>query len=126
MEEIEGEERLVRVGRMRAVQAPVIDTLPTAVVDVCGEQHRIKLDTGIQYSVAGEASMTLGERQDILPPVDYVEAFTATPLTGADTDNGSRWQGGRTDIESGGTDIEVTTARNIRYLDADDERRYDT
>ncbi|KAE9261053.1 hypothetical protein PR003_g34093, partial [Phytophthora rubi] len=39
-------------------------------------RRRIKLDTGAQFSVAGEEWQALGERQDVLPPVDYVEGFT--------------------------------------------------
>ncbi|KAE8907467.1 hypothetical protein PF003_g8424 [Phytophthora fragariae] len=64
------------IGQLRAVQAPVVDSLPTAVVRVHGERHRIKLDTGAQYSVAGEEWQQYGEKQHVLPPVDYVEGFT--------------------------------------------------
>lgn len=69
-------ERHVRVGRLRAVQAPTIDSLPTARVKTKDEWRNIKLDTGAQYSVAGEGWQTVGTLQDVLPPVDYVEGFT--------------------------------------------------
>ncbi|KAE9073967.1 hypothetical protein PF007_g25595 [Phytophthora fragariae] len=65
-----------RIGQLRAVQAPIVDSLPTAVIKVHGEWRRIKLDTGAQYSVAGEEWQQYGEKQHVLPPVDYVEGFT--------------------------------------------------
>lgn len=65
-----------RVGQLRAVQAPTVDSLPTAQVEVQEERRHVKLDTGAQYTVAGEAWRTLGERLNVLPPVDYVEGFT--------------------------------------------------
>ncbi|KAG1689216.1 hypothetical protein DVH05_002709 [Phytophthora capsici] len=72
----DGDTRPMRVGGVRAVQAEATDTLPTARAMICGEQKQVKLDTGAQYSVAGEAWQAYGERQDVLPPVDYVEGFT--------------------------------------------------
>ncbi|KAE9156214.1 hypothetical protein PF005_g33304, partial [Phytophthora fragariae] len=75
MEQVGAKQRQVRVGRVRAVQAPVVDSLPTAVVEVRDVRRRIKLDTGAQFSVAGKEWQALGERQDVLPPVDYVEGF---------------------------------------------------
>lgn len=60
-----------RVGQLRAVQAPTVDSLPTAQVEVQEERRHVKLDTG-----AREAWGTLGERLNVLPPVDYVEGFT--------------------------------------------------
>ncbi|KAE9163772.1 hypothetical protein PF005_g30305, partial [Phytophthora fragariae] len=68
--------RLRRIAQLRAVQAPIVDSLPTAVMRVHGERRRIKLDTGAQYSVAGEEWQQYGEKQHVLPPVDYVEGFT--------------------------------------------------
>ncbi|KAE9079103.1 hypothetical protein PF010_g22874 [Phytophthora fragariae] len=65
-----------RVGQLRAVHAQTVESLPTARVKIKGKDERIKLDTGAQYSVAGEAWKELGERQEVLPPVDYVEGFT--------------------------------------------------
>ncbi|KAE9281076.1 hypothetical protein PR003_g27775, partial [Phytophthora rubi] len=65
-----------RVGQLRAVHAQTVESLPTARVEVKGKDERIKLDTGAQFSVAGEAWKELGERQEMLPPVDYVEGFT--------------------------------------------------
>ncbi|GMF32601.1 unnamed protein product [Phytophthora fragariaefolia] len=41
-----------------------------------GEAKEIKLDTGAQFSVAGEEWHAYGGRQNVLPPVDYVEGFT--------------------------------------------------
>ncbi|KAE8976626.1 hypothetical protein PR001_g25365, partial [Phytophthora rubi] len=76
MEQVGAKQRQVRVGRVRAVQAPVVDSLPTAVVEVRDVRRRIRLDTGAQFRVAGEEWRALGERQDVLPPVDYVEGFT--------------------------------------------------
>ncbi|ETP44127.1 hypothetical protein F442_09248 [Phytophthora nicotianae P10297] len=70
--------RPMRVGQLRAVQAPAVDSLPTARVEVRGEPREIKLDTGAQYSVAGESWRSLVERLNVLPPVDYVEGFTGT------------------------------------------------
>ncbi|KAE8979571.1 hypothetical protein PR002_g24381 [Phytophthora rubi] len=64
-----------RVDQLRAVQAPIVDSLPTAVMRVHGERRRIKLDTGAQYSVAGEWRQ-YDEKQHVLPPVDYVDGFT--------------------------------------------------
>lgn len=61
------EQRPMRVGQLQAVQAPTVDSLPTATVDVCGEQKHIKLDTGAQYSVAGEVWAIFGERHDVFP-----------------------------------------------------------
>ncbi|KAE9156425.1 hypothetical protein PF005_g33215, partial [Phytophthora fragariae] len=75
MEQAGAKQRQARVGRVTAVQAPVVDSLPTAVVEVRDVRRRIKLDTGAQFSVAGEEWQALGERQDVLPPVDYVEGF---------------------------------------------------
>ncbi|KAG6582929.1 Enzymatic Polyprotein [Phytophthora cinnamomi] len=69
--------RPMRVGQLPSVQAPTVSTLPTAVVRVQGEQRRIKPDTGAQYSVAGEKWRQYGEKQHKLPPLDYVEGFTA-------------------------------------------------
>ncbi|KAE8901749.1 hypothetical protein PF010_g26062 [Phytophthora fragariae] len=68
--------RPMRVGHLRAVQAPATSTLPTARVTACRDTKEIKLDTGVQYSVAGEEWQAYGERQNVLPPVDYVEGFT--------------------------------------------------
>ncbi|KAE9163479.1 hypothetical protein PF002_g31851 [Phytophthora fragariae] len=65
-----------RVVQLRAVHAQTVESLPTARVEVKGKDERIKLDTGAQYSVAGEAWKELGERQEVLPPVEYVEGFT--------------------------------------------------
>ncbi|KAI9985922.1 hypothetical protein PInf_024713 [Phytophthora infestans] len=69
-------QRDMRVGQLRAVQALTADSLPTARVEVRGERRHVKPDTGAQYSVAGEAWITLGVRLNLLPPVDYVEGFT--------------------------------------------------
>ncbi|KAE8890144.1 hypothetical protein PF002_g21724 [Phytophthora fragariae] len=63
------------VDQLRAVQAPIVDSLPTAVMRVHGERRRIKLDTGARYSVAGEWRQ-YDEKQHVLPPVDYVDGFT--------------------------------------------------
>ncbi|KAG6614536.1 RNA-dependent DNA polymerase [Phytophthora cinnamomi] len=52
------------------------EPLLTAVVKVQGEQRRFKLDTGAQYSVAGDERRQYAEKQHALPPVDYVEGFT--------------------------------------------------
>ncbi|ETN08497.1 hypothetical protein PPTG_23026 [Phytophthora nicotianae INRA-310] len=68
--------RPMRVGQLRAVQVPAVVALPTARVEVGGEPREIKLDTGAQYSVAGESWRSLVERLNVLPPVDYVEGFT--------------------------------------------------
>ncbi|ETP44113.1 hypothetical protein F442_09251 [Phytophthora nicotianae P10297] len=68
--------RPMRVGQLRAVQVPAVVALPTARVEVGGEPREIKLDTRAQYSVAGESWRSLGERLNVLPPVDYVEGFT--------------------------------------------------
>ncbi|KAG6604547.1 RNA-dependent DNA polymerase [Phytophthora cinnamomi] len=68
--------RPVRVGKLRAVHAPVVDSLPTAKVVIKGERKAIKLDTGAQFSVAGEEWTAYGEKQRTLLPVDYVEGFT--------------------------------------------------
>ncbi|KAE9216132.1 hypothetical protein PF005_g9177 [Phytophthora fragariae] len=65
-----------RVGQLRAVQAQTVESQPTARVGVKGKDERIKLDTGAQYSVAGEAWKELGVQQNVLPSVDYVEGFT--------------------------------------------------
>ncbi|POM77926.1 LOW QUALITY PROTEIN: Hypothetical protein PHPALM_4615 [Phytophthora palmivora] len=73
---IDGGLRPMRVGQLRAVQAPTVDSLPTATVEVGGHKRQVKIDTGAQYSVAGEAWKSLGEGLDTLPPVDYVEGFT--------------------------------------------------
>ncbi|EGZ24138.1 hypothetical protein PHYSODRAFT_485988 [Phytophthora sojae] len=70
--------RPVRVGRLRAVRAPATDTLPTARVMMREQWCDIKLDTGAQYTVAGESWKRLGIQQDELPPVDFVEGFTGT------------------------------------------------
>ncbi|KAE8970320.1 hypothetical protein PF011_g26464 [Phytophthora fragariae] len=76
VEQGDGGRRPRRVGQLRAVHAQTVESLPTARVEVKGKDERIKLDTGAQYSVAGEAWKELGERQNALPPVDYVEGFT--------------------------------------------------
>ncbi|KAE9150482.1 hypothetical protein PF004_g32894 [Phytophthora fragariae] len=76
MEQGDDGRRPRRVGQLRAVHAQTVESLPTARVEVKGKNERIKLDTGAQYSVAGEAWKELGERQEVLPPVDYVEGFT--------------------------------------------------
>lgn len=68
--------RDVRVGRLRAVQAPALDALPTASVTVQGEARQVRLDTGAQYSVAGPAWAAYGQKLDVLPPVEYMEGFT--------------------------------------------------
>ncbi|OWY99727.1 hypothetical protein PHMEG_00029230, partial [Phytophthora megakarya] len=68
--------RRVRVGRLRAVQAPAVDSLPTARVKTGNGWKSIKLDTGAQYSVAGAGWQADGVHRDVLPPVDYVEGFT--------------------------------------------------
>jgi hypothetical protein len=70
------DDRPARVGHLRAVRAPAMGTLPTATVEVCGQRKAIKLDTGAQYSVAGEQWRAYGERLKALPPVDFVEGFT--------------------------------------------------
>ncbi|KAE8975284.1 hypothetical protein PF011_g24542 [Phytophthora fragariae] len=68
--------RPARIGRLRAVQAPVVDSLPMARVQAGSEWKDIKLDTGAQFCVAGESWKKLGRRLSSLPPVDYVEGFT--------------------------------------------------
>lgn len=76
MEQVGDEQRPTSVGRVRAIQAPILDSLPTTVVGVCNEQRRVQLDMGAQFSVAGEEWKALGERQEMPPPIDYVEGFT--------------------------------------------------
>ncbi|KAE9064111.1 hypothetical protein PF006_g30777, partial [Phytophthora fragariae] len=44
--------RPARIGRLRAVQAPAVDSLPTARVQAGREWKDIKLDTGAQFCVA--------------------------------------------------------------------------
>ncbi|KAE9078508.1 hypothetical protein PF006_g27705, partial [Phytophthora fragariae] len=68
--------RPARIWRLRAVQAPAVDSLPTARVQAGSEWKDIKLDTGAQFCVAGESWKKLGRRPSSLPPVDYVEGFT--------------------------------------------------
>ncbi|KAE9106716.1 hypothetical protein PF006_g21296 [Phytophthora fragariae] len=68
--------RPARIGRLRAVQAPAVDSLPTARVQAGSEWKDIKLDTGAQFCVAGESWKRLGRRLSSLPPVDYVGGFT--------------------------------------------------
>ncbi|OWZ17073.1 RNA-dependent DNA polymerase [Phytophthora megakarya] len=70
--------RPVRTGSLRAVRAPATATLPTARVKMRGQWCDIKLDTGAQYTVAGESWEQFGVRQEGLPPVDFVEGFTGT------------------------------------------------
>uniref|UniRef100_H3H886 Uncharacterized protein n=1 Tax=Phytophthora ramorum TaxID=164328 RepID=H3H886_PHYRM len=72
----DGGQRPVRVGALRAVRTPATETLPTARVKRREKWCDIKLDTGAQYTVAGESWKQLGVRQEELPPVDYVEGFT--------------------------------------------------
>ncbi|GMF26487.1 unnamed protein product [Phytophthora fragariaefolia] len=68
--------RPARVGRLRAVQEPTVESLPTAQVRVGGEWRDIKLNTGAQFCVAGESWKGHGERLGTFPPVDFVEGFT--------------------------------------------------
>ncbi|EGZ10076.1 hypothetical protein PHYSODRAFT_521494, partial [Phytophthora sojae] len=68
--------RPARVGRLRAVQALAVDSLPTAKVEVGDEWRDIKLDTGAHFCVAGESWKEYTERLGTLPPVDFVEGFT--------------------------------------------------
>ncbi|KAG6616253.1 RNA-dependent DNA polymerase [Phytophthora cinnamomi] len=76
VKKISGGDYPVRVGRLRAVHAPAVDALPTAIVKARTGWKSIKLDTGAQYSVASEAWKEEGVLQQVLPPVDYIEGFT--------------------------------------------------
>jgi hypothetical protein len=51
------------------------DGLPTATMDVEGEQLLVKLDSGARYSVAGTDRMLRGERVRRPAPVDVVEGI---------------------------------------------------
>lgn len=70
----DGESR--QVGKLRAVQAPSLNLLPTATVKIQGQWKPVKIDTGAQYSVAGKAWQYFGERLPLPPPVDYMEGFS--------------------------------------------------
>ncbi|OWY95324.1 hypothetical protein PHMEG_00034702 [Phytophthora megakarya] len=76
LEWVDGGARPARVGRVRAVQAQAMDSLPTARMQVGDEWRSVKLDTGAQYSVVGESWKELDEKQSKLPVVDFVEGFT--------------------------------------------------
>ncbi|ETP43812.1 hypothetical protein F442_09526, partial [Phytophthora nicotianae P10297] len=72
--------RHCKTGKLRAVQAPAIDQLPTATVKVRGVTQSVKLDTGAQYSVAGRSWCEHGERIHMPPPVDFMEGFSGVSV----------------------------------------------
>uniref|UniRef100_H3H6E0 Peptidase A2 domain-containing protein n=1 Tax=Phytophthora ramorum TaxID=164328 RepID=H3H6E0_PHYRM len=59
----------------QVIDAEASDGLPTATMKVGGESHRIKLDSGARYSVAGTDWMARGERVRRPAPVDCVEGI---------------------------------------------------
>ncbi|GMF62944.1 unnamed protein product [Phytophthora fragariaefolia] len=70
----------VQVGKLRAVQAPAMDLLPTAMMRIRGQRRPVKLDTGAQYCVAGRQWQALGSKLDKPAPVDYIEGFGGAPV----------------------------------------------
>ncbi|GMF51122.1 unnamed protein product [Phytophthora fragariaefolia] len=70
----------VQVGKLRAVQAPAMDLLPTAMMRIRGQWRPVKLDTGAQYYVAGRQWQALGTNLDKPAPVDYMEGFSGAPV----------------------------------------------
>ncbi|GMF52732.1 unnamed protein product [Phytophthora fragariaefolia] len=70
----------VQVGKLRAVQAPAMDLLPTAMMRIRGQWRPVKLDTGPQYCVAGRQWQALGTKLDKPAPVGHMEGFSGAPV----------------------------------------------
>ncbi|KAE9035967.1 hypothetical protein PR001_g9064 [Phytophthora rubi] len=80
VEEMEGHAQPVRVGKLRAARASTINLLPTATMLVCNERKPVKIDTGAQYSVAGQDWSRYGTKLDTVAPVDYMEGFSGVAV----------------------------------------------
>ncbi|KAE8972798.1 hypothetical protein PR002_g26400, partial [Phytophthora rubi] len=80
LEEREGHAQPVRVGKLRAARASTIDLLPTATMLVRNERKPVKIDTGAQYSVAGQGWSRYGTKLDTVAPVDYMEGFSGVAV----------------------------------------------
>lgn len=77
---VDGVERQVRAGQLRATRAAALDLLPTTSVEIRGEKKGIKIDTGAQYCVAGKSWRALGEKLQEPAPVDYMEGFSGVAV----------------------------------------------
>ncbi|GMF40219.1 unnamed protein product [Phytophthora fragariaefolia] len=64
-----------RVRKLRAVQAPAMDLLPTATYHSSAAASPLH-DTGAQYSVAAKQRLNYGTRRTTPPPVGYMEGFS--------------------------------------------------
>ncbi|GMF58797.1 unnamed protein product [Phytophthora fragariaefolia] len=72
---LDGFTQPVRVAKLRAARAEMMDLLPTATMEIKGERKPAKIDTGAQYSAAGESWAPYGIKLDAPPPVDFMEGF---------------------------------------------------
>lgn len=72
--------KVYNVGKLRAVQAPTTDLLPTAMLEVRGQWRPVKLDTGAQYSVAGKLWAQYGTQLNTPSPVDFMEGFSGAAV----------------------------------------------
>ncbi|GMF29522.1 unnamed protein product [Phytophthora fragariaefolia] len=77
---LDGLPQPVRVAKLRAARAEMMDLLPTATMEIKGEWKPVKIDTGAQYSVAGECWAPYGVKLDVPPPVDFMEGFSGTAV----------------------------------------------
>ncbi|GMF64404.1 unnamed protein product [Phytophthora fragariaefolia] len=78
----------------------MMDLLPTATMEIKGERKPVKIDTGAQYSVAGECWAPYGVKLDVPPPVDFMEGFSGAAVK---TDQGGYADFTQRETGGGGT-----------------------